>query len=104
MLDSYLDVCLFMPVLMPMLSVERHYLYGAEYARLTAFETAVICTVFAFLFEEIIPLYHQGFTKDPVDYFFYALGAVLFLLSQPLVSSQNKAKESELKFKAPTHL
>lgn len=76
LLDSYLDPFLAAPVLLGFWLLERQLVFRQP--RLSWFETSVATVVLAVIFEEVFPVYEEGFRKDVVDYCFYGLGAVYF--------------------------
>ena len=74
--DSYLDPFLAAPILLGFWLFERQLVFRQP--RLSWFETALATVALAVIFEEVFPVYEEGFRKDIVDYVFYALGAVYF--------------------------
>ena len=74
--DSYLDPFLAPPILLGLWLFERQLVFRQP--RLSWFETAVATLVLAVVFEEVFPVYEEGFRRDVVDYAFYGLGGLYF--------------------------
>ncbi|MBB4078027.1 hypothetical protein GGR28_000628 [Lewinella aquimaris] len=76
LLDNYLDPFCVAPILLGLWQEEWQLVFRVP--RLTLLGTAVATILLAVVFEEIYPLYQDGFQRDTVDYAFYALGGVYF--------------------------
>ena len=74
--DSYLDPFLAPPILLGFWLFERQLVFRVP--QLSWFETAVATLVLAVVFEEVYPVYEEGFRRDVIDYGFYALGGGYF--------------------------
>lgn len=85
--DSYLDAFLSIPVLLGLMLQERQLLIDKFLPtfRPTSYwfsllEVVVATILLAVIFEELLPIYCLGYTRDSWDYFAYGLGAVFFYL------------------------
>ena len=74
--DGYLDPFLASPILLGLWLFERQLVFRQP--RLSWFETAVATLVLAVVFEEVFPVYEEGFRRDVIDYAFYGLGGLYF--------------------------
>lgn len=81
-LDNYGDDFFAMPFMLTIFSVEQRYIWRSINRPLSAFEIFVFTLAFALFFEELLPQYHQGFTKDYWDYLAYSLGSLAFYFSR----------------------
>lgn len=76
--DSFLDPMLGMALLLFGWQKEQELVFQKESL---GYLDVIVLTLFASLFFEfLLPKWHSGFTKDPLDLIFYAFGALLFLL------------------------
>jgi len=77
--DNYLDNLLCMPIFLGLILIERRFVFRKNKTyRFTLFEIIVITIILSVLFEEGFSSWSPAFTKDPVDYIFYFVGALLF--------------------------
>ena len=74
--DSYLDPFLAPPILLGLWLLERQLVFRQP--QLSWFESAVATLVLAVVFEEVFPVYEEGFRRDVIDYAFYGLGGIYF--------------------------
>ena len=80
-LDNYGDDFFAMPFILTIFSMEQRYIWKRIDRPLDAFEILAFTIFFALFFEEFLPRYHNGFTKDYWDYLAYGLGSVVFYWS-----------------------
>lgn len=76
-IDSYLDDFLAMPFILSIFLMEQHF-WKRRTTNLTAFEVLIFTVVFAIFFEEVMPKWNIGYTKDYWDYLIYGLGSLVF--------------------------
>jgi len=76
-LNSYLDDLLFFPVVFGIAYLVQNGFYGHTISNWFWFTLAVIV---ALVVEEIYSRIHAGFTYDLVDYLFYGVGFIIFLI------------------------
>lgn len=79
LINSYLDALLCFPILLTLVLEERRHFQSVP--QLTLFEIVVITIGLAVIFEEGFPRWSSQFTKDPLDYFAYAIGSTLFAMT-----------------------
>ena len=80
-LDNYGDDFFAMPFILTIFSFEQRYIWKRINRPLDRFEIFAFTLFFGLFFEEILPNYHNGFTKDYWDYLAYGLGSLAFYLS-----------------------
>lgn len=78
LLDNYLDDVLAMPIILTIVYVEQRYVWKRIHQRLKITEVLLYTLVFAIFFEEILPQFHEGYTRDNWDYLAYLVGSLLF--------------------------
>lgn len=76
-IDAYLDDFLAMPFMLSVFLMEQLF-WNRRTTKLTIFEIVIFTTVFAIFFEEIVPKFHESYTKDYWDYLAYGFGSYLF--------------------------
>jgi hypothetical protein len=77
-IDNYADDFFAMPFVLTIFSAEQRHLWKHLNRPLNGFEIAVFTLVLGLFFEEILPKYHAGFTKDYWDYLAYSLGSLWY--------------------------
>jgi hypothetical protein len=93
--DEYLDNLLAMPIILPLLLVERRYLFkrGSTY-RLPLLES-ILATIYVSLISELLfPLLSSRFTFDWLDFVFFFAGAGVYLVVE---AYREKKKDNKLK-------
>lgn len=89
--DNYLDNLLCMPIFLGMILWERRFIFTKNKTyKFTLFEIIIITTLLSVLFEEGFPRWSSDFTKDPVDYVFYFVGALLFYMLSDGIQNYKK--------------
>lgn len=78
--DNYGDDFFAMPFMLSLFSYEQRYVWKLLQRSLTGFEIVVFTLIFAIFFEEILPMFNDGFTKDYWDYLAYGLGSLVYYL------------------------
>lgn len=78
--DNYGDDFFAMPFILSLFSYEQRYVWKRLDRPLTGFEIIVFTCVFAIFFEEILPNFNAGSTKDYWDYLAYGLGSLVYYL------------------------
>lgn len=78
-IDAYLDNLLCLPIFMGFLLMERRFLWQKKATYCFPLLDVILLTlILSFIYEELFPVFFQGFTKDYWDYLFYGLGAMIF--------------------------
>ena len=81
-LDSYLDPFLCIPIILPLLALERHYLLGLSYFNASDPGDAAIVTVaLSVIFEVGFPTWSSSFVQDKYDFVAYAAGYLFWYLT-----------------------
>ncbi len=76
---SYLDDLLVMPIILPLILVERRRFYGwGEDFVFSAPVTAALVLAFSLIFELVFPYFSEKFTFDWWDFVAYGMGGILF--------------------------
>lgn len=83
--DFYIDAYLSMPILLGLMLQERQIFIDlffdesdSEGYRFSGLQTGISGVLLAVLFEEVLPRFCEGYTRDHWDYLAYAFGIVSF--------------------------